>query len=53
MKSSSSSLLLSALLRWLADYGLSLSAADYALPEVRDSACPFARLIEPASKTPS
>lgn len=45
MKSSSSSRMIVALLRWLADYGLSLSAADYVLPEGRGSACPFARLL--------
>ncbi len=39
-----------ALLRWLADYGLSLSAADYALPEDPEGVCPFARLVEPEQK---
>ena len=38
------------LLRWLADYGLSLSAVDYALPEDRDGACPFANLLERQKK---
>ena len=38
----------SALLRWLADYGLSLSAAGYALPEKEpEGTCPFARLLNP------
>lgn len=37
-------------LRWLANYGLSLSAADYALPEEREGVCPFARLLEPEQK---
>ena len=46
MKSNSSSTLLASLLRWLADYGLSLSAADYALPEARESRCPFAHILE-------
>lgn len=34
-------------LRWLANYGLSLSAAGYAVPgpEERASACPFAPLL--------
>jgi hypothetical protein len=50
MKSSSSSRLFQGLLRWLADYGLSLSAAAYALPEERESACPFARLSRPERK---
>lgn len=35
-----------ALLRWLADYGLSLSAVEYSLPEEREGVCPFARLLE-------
>ncbi|MCC2655859.1 MAG: hypothetical protein K0Q76_967 [Panacagrimonas sp.] len=51
MKSNSSSLIAS-LLRWLADYGLSLSAADYVLPEERESACPFAHLLRPEQKKP-
>ena len=38
------------LLRWLADYGLSLSAADYALPEDREGVCPFARLLTTQQK---
>ena len=38
------------LLRWLADYGLSLSAVDYALPEARDGVCPFASLLEHEKK---
>jgi hypothetical protein len=37
-------------LRWLADYGLSLCAADYALPEARESSCPFAQLLQPQQK---
>lgn len=38
-----------AAMRWLANYGLSLSGADCALagPEERDSSCPFARLVQP------
>ena len=52
MKSSSSSGVMSALLRWLADYGLSLCAADYALPESRESACPFARFLQPEPSNP-
>lgn len=51
MKSNSSSRYFAALLRWLADYGLSLSAAEYALPEEREGICPFARLLKPAGKT--
>ena len=40
-----------ALLRWLADVGLSLSAADYVLPEAREGAvCPFAQLLRPEHK---
>lgn len=38
------------LLRWLANYGLSLCAADYALPEERESSCPFAQLLKPQQK---
>lgn len=36
-------------LRWLANYGLSLSAADCVLesPQERVSACPFAPLLKP------
>jgi hypothetical protein len=45
MKSSSSRRALASLLRWLADYGLSLSAVEYALPEGRESVCPFARFL--------
>jgi hypothetical protein len=35
------------LLRWLANYGLSLSAADVAVPgpEDRDRVCPFAQFF--------
>lgn len=50
MKSKFSSGIFTALLRWLADYGLSLSAADYALPEARESACPFAQLLRQTDK---
>ncbi|WP_420465286.1 hypothetical protein [Panacagrimonas sp.] len=38
------------LLRWLANYGLSLCAADYALPEERESSCPFAKLLKSPQK---
>ena len=39
-------------LRWLANYGLSLSAADYAVPgpEERESACPFAQMLKAQQK---
>lgn len=39
-------------LRWLANYGLSLSGADYTVPEPyeRESACPFAVLVKPQQK---
>lgn len=39
-------------LRWLANYGLSLCAADYAVPgpEERESTCPFAQLLKPSQK---
>ncbi|MGQ0530639.1 MAG: hypothetical protein ACT4PG_12700 [Panacagrimonas sp.] len=42
------SVLFSTLLRWLANYGLSLSAVDYAVPgpEERESACPFAQMLK-------
>jgi hypothetical protein len=39
-----------AFLRWLANYGLSLSAADYVLPEECESNCPFARLLQSPQK---
>lgn len=41
-----------AVLIWLANYGLSLSAADYALPatQERESACPFACLLQAFQK---
>jgi hypothetical protein len=38
------------LLRWLANYGLSLSAADYALPGERGSGCPFAQWLKATGK---
>lgn len=39
-------------LRWLANYGLSLSGAVYAVPgpEERESACPFAQLLKPQQR---
>ena len=40
----------STVLRWLAEFGLSLGAVDYALPEARESACPFAALFKPVAK---
>lgn len=45
----------SGLLRWLANYGLSLSAASFAMPEPEDagSACPFVRLLEGFSRKTS
>lgn len=52
MKSSSSSHLFATVLRWLADFGLGLGAAGYALPEQRESACPFATVLNPVPKTP-
>lgn len=52
MKSNSSSRMLAVVLRWLADFGLGLSAADYVLPERRESGCPFASLLKPEPKTP-
>lgn len=41
-----------AVLIWIANYGLSLSAADYALPapEARESACPFAWFLQAMQK---
>ena len=40
-------------LRWLANYGLSLSGAVYAVPgpEERESACPFAQLLKPQQRS--
>lgn len=39
-------------LRWLANYGLSLSAVDCAVeaPDERGSRCPFAELLKPAPR---
>lgn len=50
MKLNSSNRVFAALLRWFADYGLSLCAADYALPEARESACPFAQMLRQRDK---